>query len=82
MHPLGCTDDFTYTMLFISPKMLDDLRFQTFSHDHEKFNYAPICSLTDDQAAYLLGSSEPTSFYRFFKRVAGVTAKQYRDGHQ
>ncbi len=212
MHPLDCTDDFAYTMLFISPKMLDDLRFQTFSHDHEKFNYAPICSLTDEQAAhllaivdqlsiiashteeelphryqtllaqlavgyeflnyyrrdqdrqwaenrhtdilnrfcdlvvkhyresrevkyyahllnltpkhlskvirmttnglspvkwieqyvvaqakrlietratptlqetaYLLGFSEPTSFYRFFKRVAGVTAKQYRDGHQ
>lgn len=54
MHPLGCTDDFTYALLFISPKMLDDLRFYTFSHDHEKFNYAPSCSLTDEQAAHLL----------------------------
>ena len=34
--------------------MLDDLRFNTFSHDHEKFNNAPICSLTDEQAAHLL----------------------------
>ena len=54
MHPMDCTDDFTYTLLFISPKMLDDLRFHIFSHDHEKFNYAPICSLTDEQAAHLL----------------------------
>ena len=54
MHPLECSDDFSYALLFISPKMLDDLRFNTFSHDHEKFNNAPICSLTDEQAAHLL----------------------------
>ena len=54
MHPMDCTDDFTYLLLFISPKLLDDLRFHTFSHDHEKFNYAPICSLTDEQAAHLI----------------------------
>ena len=54
MRPLDCTDDFTYALFFISPKMFDDLRFHTFSHDSEKFNYAPVCSLTDEQAAHLL----------------------------
>ena len=54
MHPMDCTDDFSYALLFISLKMLDDLRFHTFSHDHEKFNYSPVCSLTDEQAAHLL----------------------------
>ena len=54
MHPIDCTDDFVYAVLFISPKMFDDLRFHTFSHDYEKFNYAPICSLTDEQAADIL----------------------------
>lgn len=54
MHPMDCSEDFSYALLFISPKMLDDLCFHTFSHDHEKFNYAPICSLTDEQAAHLL----------------------------
>lgn len=54
MHPMDCTDDFTYAMFFISPKMFDDLRIHTFSHDYEKFNYAPVCSLTDEQAAHLL----------------------------
>ena len=54
MHPIDCTDDFSYALLFISPKLFDDLRFHTFSHDHEKYNYAPVCSLTDEQAAHLL----------------------------
>jgi AraC-like DNA-binding protein len=54
IHPMECTDDFTYALLFISPKMLNDLRFHIFSHDHDKFNYTPVCSLTDEQAAHLL----------------------------
>lgn len=58
MHPIDCTDDFSYALLFVSPKILDDLRFHTFSHDHEKFNHAPICSLTDEQAAHLLAILE------------------------
>ena len=54
MHPIECSDDFSYTLLFISPKMFDDLRFHTFSNDYEKFNNAPFCSLTDEQAVHLL----------------------------
>jgi len=53
MRPLECSDDFVYAMLCVSPKMFEDLRFHTFSHDYEKFNYMPICSLTDEQAAQL-----------------------------
>ena len=36
----------------------------------------PELSLKD--IAYDLGFSEPTSFYRYFKRVTGLTAKEYR----
>ena len=54
LHPIDCTDDFSYVVFFISPKMFDDLRFHTFSHDYEKYNYTPLCSLTDEQAAQLL----------------------------
>ena len=54
VHPLDCTDDFSYALLFTSPQVLDDLRFHTFIHDLEKFNTAPVCSLTDEQAAHLL----------------------------
>ena len=34
---------------------------------------------TLQEIAYMLGFTEPTSFYRYFKRVTGMTAKQYRD---
>ena len=27
----------------------------------------------------MLEFTEPTSFYRYFRRVTGITAKQYRD---
>lgn len=54
MHPLDCTDDFTYVMFFISSKVFSDLRFHAFSHDYEKFNYSPVCSLTNEQAGHLL----------------------------
>ena len=65
MRPMDCSDDFSYALLFISPKMLDDLRFHTFSHDHEKFNAAPVCSLTDEQAAHLSNwTSSPTTVTR------------------
>ena len=34
---------------------------------------------TLQETAYMLGFYEPTSFYRYFKRVTGMTAKEYRD---
>ena len=34
---------------------------------------------TLQETAYMLGFSEPTSFYRYFKRATGMTAKEYRD---
>ena len=39
-------------------------------------------SLTLGEIAYLLGFPDPTTFYRFFKRVTGLTAKQYREAHK
>ena len=39
---------------------------------------ATCATPTLQETANLLGFSEPTSFYRFFKRATGMTAKQYR----
>lgn len=37
------------------------------------------CTRTLQEIAYMLGFSEPTSFYRYFKRITGMTAKEYRN---
>lgn len=76
MHPIDCTDDFTYTMFFISPKMFDDLRFHNFSHDYKKFNYNPVCSLTDEQAAHLLSIVDQLII------IANHTEKELPHRHQ
>ncbi len=34
---------------------------------------------TLQETAFMLGFTEPTSFYRYFKRATGMTAKEYRD---
>jgi len=31
------------------------------------------------EIAFMLGFTEPTSFYRYFKRATGMTAKEYLD---
>lgn len=54
MRPLECSENYTYARLAVSQKMFDDLKSQLFSHDYNKFNYAPICSLTDLQVQRLM----------------------------
>lgn len=54
LHPLDSTADYTYARMIISPKLFEDLRSHVFSHDYDKFNYSPICTLTDVQAERLL----------------------------
>ena len=76
MHPLDCSDDFTYALLFISPKMIEDLRFNTFSHDYEKFNYAPVSSLTDKQVKQLMDIFNQLAY------IANHTEKQLPHRHQ
>ena len=54
LHPIECSDDYTFARIVVSPKMMHDLRFYAFSHDYEKFHYAPLCTLTDLQAERLM----------------------------
>lgn len=54
LRPLGCSDDYTFARIVVSPKMFQDLRFYAFSHDYEKFHYAPMCTLTDKQTERLM----------------------------
>ena len=54
LQPIECSHDYTFARIVISPKLYHDLQFYTFSHDFEKFHYAPMCALTDLQTARLL----------------------------
>lgn len=58
MRPISCSEDYAYARLAISQKMFGELRSQLFSHDYYKFNYSPVCSLTDIQAQRLLSILE------------------------
>ena len=58
IRPLECSDDYTYTRLAITRKMLDELRPLLFSHDYAKFHYHPSCQLTDIQVQRLLNIVE------------------------
>lgn len=58
MHPLDCTDDYTFTCLAISADMLESLKLQIFTHDYEKFHYTPLYQLTEEQAQRMLAITD------------------------
>ena len=76
MRPIECTDDYQYTAIYISAKLFDDLKLQTFSHDYQKFKYAPLCSLTEEQANRLLVIAEQLEV------IAGYTEQEMPHRYQ
>ena len=50
LRRISCSEDYTFACVCLSAEMFDEVKTHTFSHDHEKFNFAPICHLTDLQA--------------------------------
>ena len=55
---ISYSDDFDYARVFISAEMLKELKTRAFSHDSDKFNYAPKCHLTDVQAKRMMALFE------------------------
>lgn len=53
MRPLEQSDDYTYVLVIVSPKIFEDLRFALFSHDYDKFHHSPLYTLNDEQRAIL-----------------------------
>lgn len=62
MRPLWCSEDYTYARLIISQKMFGDLQLQTLSSDLEKYDVAPMCHLTDEQAQRILRNMEQVMY--------------------
>ena len=55
---IACSEDYTYARVLISAEMLNELKAHAFSHDSDKFNYAPRCHLTDVQAKRVMAILE------------------------
>lgn len=53
MRPLEHSEDYTFTRVFISPTIFEDLRFALFTHDYDKFHHSPVYALTDEQREIL-----------------------------
>ena len=58
LRRIECSEDYTFACVFISAEMFEEVKENTFSHDHDKFNYAPICRLTDEQAQRVIALNE------------------------
>ena len=58
LRRITCSDDFANIRVFISAEMISELKARAFSHDSDKFNYAPKCHLTDVQAKRMMALIE------------------------
>ena len=58
LRRIACSEDYTYARVLISAEMLNELKAHAFTHDSDKFNYAPRCHLTDVQAKRVMAILE------------------------
>ncbi len=58
LRRIACSEDYTYARVLISAEMLNELKAHAFTHDSDKFNYAPRCHLTDVQAKRVMALLE------------------------
>ena len=58
LRRVSCSEDYTFACVFISARMYNEMKAHAFSHDHEKYNYAPKCHLTDLQARRVMALIE------------------------
>lgn len=58
LRRVSCSEDYTFSGVLISAKMFNEARMHSFSHDHDKFNYAPKCHLTDEQVRRVMALNE------------------------
>jgi AraC-like DNA-binding protein len=58
LRRVSCSEDYIFSCVLISAEMFNEIKAHTFSYDHEKFNYAPIFRLTDEQAKRVMALNE------------------------
>ena len=57
-HPIESSEDYLATIVMLSQDLFKNLQFHLFSHDYDKFNIAPICHLTEQQAQRMMGMTD------------------------
>ena len=50
LRRVSSSEDYAYACVLISMEMLNEMRANAFSHNSDRYNYAPKCHLTDVQA--------------------------------
>jgi AraC-like DNA-binding protein len=58
LRRISCSEDYAFACVFISVEMLNELKKHAFSHDSDKYNYDPVCRLTDVQAKRVIALIE------------------------
>lgn len=58
LQRITCSEDYTFSCVFISAEMFSEVKTHAFSHDLDKFNYAPKCRLTDEQVHRVMALNE------------------------
>jgi len=58
LRRISCSEDYTFACVLISAEMFKEVKAHAFSHDSDKFNYAPKCHLTDVQAKRMMALIE------------------------
>ena len=58
LRRISCSEDYTFACVLISAQMFKEVKAHAFSHDADKFNYAPKCHLTDVQAKRMMALIE------------------------
>ena len=76
LRRVSCSEDYTFSCVLISTEMFNEARVHAFSHDHDKFNYAPKCHLTDKQAKRIMALNE------VLEAIASHNAKDLQLRHQ
>lgn len=75
LRRISCSDDYTISCVHISAEMFNEVKANTFSHDYDKFNYAPICRLTDVQAQHIMALNV------ILGAIVATQAKRIMDAH-
>ncbi len=58
LRRLSCSKNYTFACVLISAEMFNEVKAHAFSHDYDKFNYAPISHLNDVQARHVMSLND------------------------